>query len=60
MTEYTHLVTIGKFGSNGVSITRVVMDHPPDAAMHAFWQITELSDAIERRLAARTVPERAP
>ena len=31
----------------------VTMDHPSDAAMHAFWQITELSDAIERRLAAR-------
>jgi len=29
------------------------MDHPSGAAMRAFWQITELSDAIERRLAAR-------
>ena len=29
------------------------MDHPPDAALQPFWQIHELSDAIERRLVAR-------
>ena len=29
------------------------MDHPLDAAMQAFWQIHQLSDLIERRLAAR-------
>jgi hypothetical protein len=29
------------------------MDHPSGAAMRAFWQITELSGAMERRLAAR-------
>jgi len=29
------------------------MDNLPDAAMPAFWQIHELSDAIWRKLAAR-------
>jgi len=29
------------------------MDRPPGTAMRAFWQITELSNAIKRRLVAR-------